>query len=308
MTMPSVVVMPTRRPISLRMWAIIRTVVVLPFVPVTPMIGMRAFEPDREQQVDDRLGHVLRLALGGVGVHPEAGRGVDLHDGAALLPDGHPDVGHDEVDARDVEADHLGRGLGDLDVLRMGLHGPVDGGAARGHVAGQRELDPGARRRAPTSSVEALLGDAAPAAASSSLMRVSTFSWPKPRRGSLFSMSTSSRDGVRAVGRDTRGDPLGDGHHPAADDEHPVVGAVDVASRRPRRRRGSRACAMGNAFRTSVLGAQVEAHAAPVVAVERLDHHRDSRWCVAAVDRVVLGVHRLRAGHRQPGGMRAAGW
>ena len=59
-------------------------------------------------------------------------------------------------------------------------------------------------------------------------MRVSTFSWPKPRRGSLFSMSTSSRDGVRAIRRDARGDPLGDGHHPTAHDERPVVGAMDV--------------------------------------------------------------------------------
>ena len=72
MTMPSVVVMPTRRPMSLRMWAIIRTVVVLPLVPVTPTIGMRDGVARREEQVDDRLGDVLRLALGRVGVHPEA--------------------------------------------------------------------------------------------------------------------------------------------------------------------------------------------------------------------------------------------
>ena len=71
-TMPSVEVIPTRRPMSLRMWAIIRTVVVLPFVPVTAMIGMRAGGAGREQQVDDRPGDVLRLALGRVGVHPEA--------------------------------------------------------------------------------------------------------------------------------------------------------------------------------------------------------------------------------------------
>jgi len=44
-TMPSVEVIPTRRPMSLRMWLIIRTVVVLPFVPVTAMIGIRADEP-----------------------------------------------------------------------------------------------------------------------------------------------------------------------------------------------------------------------------------------------------------------------
>ena len=39
----------------------------------------------REEHVDHRLGDVLRLALGRVGVHAEAGRGVDLHDPAARL-------------------------------------------------------------------------------------------------------------------------------------------------------------------------------------------------------------------------------
>ena len=39
--MPSVVVMPTERPIPLKMWAIIRVVVVLPLEPVTATIGMR---------------------------------------------------------------------------------------------------------------------------------------------------------------------------------------------------------------------------------------------------------------------------
>ena len=41
----------------------------------------------REQRIDDRPGDVLRLALGRVGVHPEAGRGVDLDDRAAGLAD-----------------------------------------------------------------------------------------------------------------------------------------------------------------------------------------------------------------------------
>ena len=39
--MPSVEVMPTLRPMPLKMWLIIRTVVVFPFVPVTAMIGIR---------------------------------------------------------------------------------------------------------------------------------------------------------------------------------------------------------------------------------------------------------------------------
>ncbi len=57
---------------------------------------------------------------------------------------GRGDVRADEVDAGDVEADDLGRRLGDLDVVGVGLHRPVDGGAAGRHVAGQGELDPGA--------------------------------------------------------------------------------------------------------------------------------------------------------------------
>ena len=39
--MPSVDVMPTLRPIPLKMWAIIRVVVVFPFEPVTATIGIR---------------------------------------------------------------------------------------------------------------------------------------------------------------------------------------------------------------------------------------------------------------------------
>ena len=44
-TTPSVEVMPTLRPRPLKMWAIIRAVVVLPFVPVTATIGTGEGEP-----------------------------------------------------------------------------------------------------------------------------------------------------------------------------------------------------------------------------------------------------------------------
>jgi hypothetical protein len=72
MTTPSVEVIPTLRPNPLKMWAIIREVVVLPLVPVTAMIGTRDGGAGREEQVDDRLGDELRHADGRVGVHPEA--------------------------------------------------------------------------------------------------------------------------------------------------------------------------------------------------------------------------------------------
>ena len=44
-TTPSVEVIPTLRPMPLKMWAIIREVVVLPLVPVTATIGIRLGEP-----------------------------------------------------------------------------------------------------------------------------------------------------------------------------------------------------------------------------------------------------------------------
>ena len=72
MTTPSVEVMPTLRPMPLKMWEIIREVVVLPLVPVTATIGIRDGGARREQHVDDRLGDELRLADRRVGVHPEA--------------------------------------------------------------------------------------------------------------------------------------------------------------------------------------------------------------------------------------------
>ena len=145
----------------------------------------------REQQVDDRLGDVLRLALGRVGVHPEAGRRVDLDDAAAGLAHRLGDVGADEVDAGDVEADDARRRLRDLDVVGVGLDRPVDGRAAGRHVAGERELD-----QAPlagTSSGAKPWPARSSSALASSLIRVSTFSWPMPRRGSWLAMSTSSR-------------------------------------------------------------------------------------------------------------------
>ena len=95
----------------------------------------------REEQVDDRLGDVLRLADGRVGVHPEAGRGVDLADRAAGLAHRRGDVGADEVDAGHVEPDQPGGLLGDLDVVGVGVEGAVDRDAAGRHVAGQGQLD-----------------------------------------------------------------------------------------------------------------------------------------------------------------------
>ena len=192
MTMPSVEVIPTRRPISLKMWAIIRTVVVLPFVPVTATIGIRAGAPGGKRR--SRTGLATYCGSPSVGwvCIRKPGAALTSTIAAAGLADGLADVGADEVDPGDVEADDAGRRLGDLDVVGVGLHRPVDRGPAGRHVAGQGELDPGARRaarrRAPSPA-----SATSSSAASSSRIRVRTFSWPIPRRGSWLAISTSSR-------------------------------------------------------------------------------------------------------------------
>jgi hypothetical protein len=71
----------------------------------------------REQHVHDGAGDVARAALGRGDVHAEAGGGVDLADGAADLAVGAGDVGGDEVDAGDVEADRVGGAHGHLAVV-----------------------------------------------------------------------------------------------------------------------------------------------------------------------------------------------
>ena len=113
----------------------------------------------------------------------------------------------------DVEAHDPRRRLGDLDVLGVGLDRPVDGGAAGGHVAGQGELDPGARRRHGVERPSPGRATSSSAAASS-LIRVSTFSWPMPRRGSLVLDVDQLPDGVLAVAGHAGRHALRDGHHP----------------------------------------------------------------------------------------------
>ena len=143
MTMPSVEVIPTRRPMSLRMWAIIRTVVVLPFVPVTATIGIREAETPagNSESMTGRATYCGSPSVGWVCIR-KPGAALTSTMAPPVSRTGRRDVGADEVDAGDVEPDDPGRRLGDLDVVRVGLDGPVDRRAAGRHVAGQGELDP----------------------------------------------------------------------------------------------------------------------------------------------------------------------
>src|SRR5213596_2219157 len=113
MTTPSVEVMPTLRPMPLKMWLIMRLVVVLPLVPVTATIGIRLGAPGGNSMSTTGL----EMNCGS----PMVGCVCIRKPGAALTSQMAPglahrlgDVGADEVDAGDVEADHAGGLLGDL--------------------------------------------------------------------------------------------------------------------------------------------------------------------------------------------------
>ncbi len=64
-------------------------------------------------------------------------------------------------------------------------------------------------------------------APASTLIFVSTFSWPTPRRGSALVISTSSATVWVPSPIDVGRHALGDGLHPAPDDEAAVVTAGD---------------------------------------------------------------------------------
>ena len=189
--MPSVEVMPTRRPISLRMWAIIRTVVVLPFVPVTAMIGIRDGEPGGN-----------RPSITGFATYcgsPSVGWVCIRKPGAALTSTIAPPVSRTGV-AMSGQMKSMPATSSPTIWAAVSAISTLSGWAS---IVRSIEVPPvdmlpvrASLTRVPfggTSSSSKPWARTSSSAASSSLIRVRTFSWPMPRRGSWFAMSTSSR-------------------------------------------------------------------------------------------------------------------
>ena len=102
---------PTRSPACRSTWPIMRTVVVLPFVPVTEITGIRAGAPGGYRLSTTAAATSRGLALGGGQVHPQAGARVELEHCARLgravagrIVQRRGDVGEPQVDAADVQA------------------------------------------------------------------------------------------------------------------------------------------------------------------------------------------------------------
>ncbi len=279
------------------MWAIIRTVVVFPFVPVTLMIGMRAETPDgKSESMTGRATYCGSPSVGWVCIRKP---------GAALTSTMAPPVSRTGVamsgQMKSMPATSrptiwaavsaISTLSGWASIVRSIDVPPVD---MLPVSASLTQVPSGS-----TSSSSKPWSRTSSSAAASTLIRVRTFSWPMPRRGSLFATSTSSRTVCSPSPVTLAGHALGDGRDLAADDEAAIVvaGHVRLDDDVAAAALGERAVERGP---HGVLGAQVEVDAAAVVAVERLDHDREAEP-VRDGDRAVLGVDDVGARDRQAG-------
>ena len=154
----------------------------------------------------------------------------------------------------------------------MGLASPIDRRAAGRHVARRDQLDALTDLAGTASSERPCLATSS-SAASVIRIRVSTRSWPMPRRGSAFSFSTSWRTVSLPSPTTFAGTRSRDGGELAADDQHAVVIARDE---RLHDHVATSALVEGDRIGAPdiIVRAQIEAYAPPVVAVQRLDHDR----------------------------------
>ena len=171
------------------MCAIRRVVVVLPLVPVTAMMGMRAVEPGGNSMSTTGAATLRGRPFGGRNVHAEARGGVHFNHGPAAFIQRHGNVGGHHVDAADVEAHNAGHPLGQQHVVGVHLVGNVGGGAAGADVGRAFQVQRFAGRQHRFQREAAAFEDVRGVLVG--FDAVSTFSWPTPRRGSLFTSSIS---------------------------------------------------------------------------------------------------------------------
>ncbi len=204
-------------------------------------------------------------------MHAQAGRGVDLDDGAAGDVERLVDARGDHVDARHVQADHGGGVDGPLGHQRMDLVGDVDGAAARAEVrvpAQENDLSrswDGVDRHAlrgqhlAADLVQAQLGE---------------------RRGVILAAPRilvldldQFGDGVLAIAGHGGADAPGRRNQAATDDQQAEVAALDVALDQHFVLLGAGEIVRGH---HGLARAQRDGNAAPLVAPARLDDHGEA--------------------------------
>src|SRR5256712_2916464 len=227
--------------------------------------------PLGKEQIDDGLRDILWLAFGWVGQQKSVAEYIDGMARAAGLAHRLADVGREEVDAGDVEADRARRLFRDLDVVVVRLHGAVDRDAAGGHVGGGRQLDDGVPGRnlveAEALPPDELFGGLIDLDAGQDLFMADATAWVTI--GNIHELA----HGVLAVADDVRRDPFRDRDHVTINDEHAIIIALYEAlhyDNAAARLADGPLIAAPDLF----LGPYIEADATSMVAVERLEDDR----------------------------------
>ncbi len=189
-TTPSVDVMPTLRPMPLKTWLIIRDVVVFPLVPVTATIGIREVAPGGKSM--STTGLAMNCGSPIVGcvcmrnpgaaftsqIAPPVSRTGSVMSGQMKSM---PAMSRPTIRAASSAISTFSGCASKVRSIEMP---PVD----MLPVSASFTTCPSGG----TSDISKPCSRTSPIAASSTLIRVSTFSWPTPRRGSALAVSTSS--------------------------------------------------------------------------------------------------------------------
>ncbi len=248
----------------------------------------------REEHVENWRGDVAGLPLGGMRVHPDAGRGVHLDDDGVVVAEGDRDVVGEDVDPGDVEPDHAGGDLARRHVVGVDLLGPVDRGAAGGQVRRRSQQHAGALVRHGVQRV-ALVREVAPRVAVDRKAR-QRLPMPDPAARIAVLALDELADGAPAIADHVRRHALGHRDHPSVDDEHAVIAPgrepLDDRLARDGARLGPR-----GAHGVGVIEATGDA--APVVGVERLHDHGKAEL-LRDGDGVVFARGDLADGHGKP--------
>jgi hypothetical protein len=199
-------------------------------------------------------------------VHAEAGGGVDLADRRPGLLVGPADVGTEEIDPADIEADGLDRAHRHFAVVRVNDVGHVDRRAPGREVGGGPQIDRFACRRHAVLGqpllFQQLLGLPVELDAGQDLLV------PDAAARVAVHLFDQLLDALPAVTHDVPGNPLGDGDQLAVDHQHAVIEAHDkgLDDDAPAVLEGVLEGGL------DVLAAlQIDRDAAPVVGVQRLD-------------------------------------
>ena len=252
-----------------------------------------ALRPRREQHVHDLARHVPRLALAGRHVHAKARGGIDLADGTAHFLVGLGDVVGEEVHAGHIQPNGLGGAHSHLAVVRVDHVGLVDGRAAGGQVAGGAQEDTLALGRDAVAPVAHLLQQ--PLGLMVDLDARQHLLVPDAAAGVLVDLLHQLRAGVLAVAHHVPGQALRHRHQLAVHHQHAMVEALDVALHDDATTVLARLL-VGDVHVVGVV--QLDGHTAPMVGVERLDHHRVTD-ALRHLDGVLRVVRQALLGHRK---------